>query len=162
MNNGKRNRKFLVDIDNANFEPETVNVIIQGYIPSSNGTTLRVRIVGEKAYLTLKSLTKGLTKAFTRDEYEYEIPLKDAVQMLDEMCDQRVIMKERYEIPFKGKLWEVDIFFAENEGLVVAEIELESEDEEFELPDWIGKEVTDDKRYYNALLISNPYSKWKK
>ncbi|MBM9537624.1 CYTH domain-containing protein [Desulfobulbus alkaliphilus] len=130
----------------------------QGYLCTDRKRTVRVRTAGQKGYLTVKGATVGLT----RSEYEYEIPLGDALAMLDTLCPQPQIEKKRYTITFQGCIWEVDEFFGLNEGLVVAEIELQREDQVFERPDWIGKEVTGDPRYYNAALCAAPYSTWKK
>jgi adenylate cyclase len=128
----------------------------QGYLCADRQRTVRVRIAGEKGYLTVKGATTGLA----RSEYEYEIPLKDALAMLDTLCPQPQIEKKRYTIPFRGCTWEVDEFFGLNKGLVVAEIELQREDQVFERPDWIGREVTGDPRYYNAALCAAPYCTW--
>ncbi len=130
----------------------------QGYITSGKErSTVRVRTVGnKKGFLTIKGPTVGAT----RTEYEYEIPFNDAKHMLDELCEGPIIEKERYKISFDGFIWEVDVFFGENEGLVVAEIELLSEDQHFEKPEWIDVEVTADPRYYNSSLIKKPYSTW--
>ncbi len=128
----------------------------QGYLSDVKERTVRVRTIADKAYLTIKGASQGAI----RMEYEYEIPLQDAVTMLDELCIQPIIEKNRYVVEFQGNTWEVDEFFRENEGLVVAEIELESEDQLFEKPDWIGQEVTADKRYFNSNLAGNPYSNW--
>ncbi|NNK14314.1 MAG: CYTH domain-containing protein, partial [Desulfofustis sp.] len=96
-----------------------------------------------------------------RTEFEYEIPVADAKNLLNELCEQPIIEKKRYKIEYRGFVWEVDEFFGENEGLVVAEIELESEDQTFETPEWVGEEVTGDPRYFNSNLIKNPFIKWK-
>jgi len=95
-------------------------------------------------------------------EYEYEIPVEDANVLLDELCEKPIIEKNRYKIEFAGFIWEVDEFFGENKGLIVAEIELESEDQQFEKPEWVGDEVSGDPRYFNSNLIKNPYSSWNK
>ncbi len=148
-------RKFLVDLNKLKL-PERALVIRQGYIPRGNGITVRIRMQDTTGYMTIKGMTVGIS----RDEYEYEIPLEDAEAMLDKFCDERVIKKIRYLVPAGKHTWEIDFFEGENDGLVVAEIELNSESELFEKPDWVGKEVTDEKKYYNALLMDNPYSKW--
>ncbi len=124
----------------------------QGYITTDPSKTIRVRIAEGKAFLTLK----GETKNFSRSEFEYEIPVKDAEELLKQFVGT-IIEKTRYKIGFKGKTWEVDVFKGENEGLVLAEIELKSEDEKFEIPGWISKEVTGDERYYNSNLSLRPY-----
>jgi adenylate cyclase len=147
-------RKFLVDSTKLPLLSNPKH-IIQGYIPAQNAT-LRVRISNDKAYLTLKGRAKGLS----RSEFEYEIPLSDAKSILEELCIKPYIEKKRYIIPVGKHKWELDIFEGANDGLIVAEIELESEDEEFIKPDWISQEVSFDSRYRNSALINNPYSKW--
>ena len=127
----------------------------QGYIPTANSTTVRVRTVGDRGYLTIKSKVVGHTRA----EYEYEIPVKDAWEMLDNLCMKPLIEKFRYKIPIDRLIWEVDEFIGENEGLIIAEVELEYEDQQIELPDWIDKQVND-KKYFNSYLVKHPYSKW--
>jgi adenylate cyclase len=148
-------RKFL-------FDPAKVphlgpgHIIKQGYIPAQNAT-VRVRLKDDKAYLTLKSRAKALV----RSEFEYEIPTEDAQTMLSELCAPPLIEKRRYEVVYEGHLWELDVFEGENEGLYLAEIELASADERFALPPWVIKEVTDDPRYYNANLRTQPYKTFK-
>ena len=148
-------RKFLVVGDAWRALAEGV-VYRQGYLSTDADRTLRVRTVGAKGYLTVKGITVGAT----RTEFEYEIPVADADAMLDELCLRPIIEKTRHKIPFDGLVWEVDVFAGDNDGLVVAEVELASEDQEFRLPDWIGEEVTDDPRYYNANLVAHPYKAW--
>lgn len=130
----------------------------QGYIPTTNGMTVRVRIAGEKGFVTFKDKTVGMS----RNEFEYEIPVQDAKQMLDTMCDIPQIEKYRYVIPAKedGLKWEVDEFLGDNAGLVVAEIEVPTEDTTFSLPEWIDKEVTGEKKYNNSQLCKKPYKEW--
>lgn len=149
-------RKFLVVGD---FKAEVFNSerITQGYICSLSGKTVRVRVRGEKAYLTIKGPRKGLS----RFEWEKEIPVSDAEALL-ELCDEGLIDKIRHLVrATDGHIWEVDEFFGDNAGLVEAEIELGSEDESFVKPSWVGEEVSDDHRYYNSSLIINPYKNWK-
>lgn len=129
----------------------------QGYIRNNGQVTVRARIAGETGYLTLKGPTSGAS----RSEFEYRIPVGDAAEILDELCDKPLIEKRRYKITFEGMLWEIDEFSGENQGLVIAEIELQDEQQEFKRPSWLGKEVTGDKRYYNASLVKNPYQLWK-
>lgn len=130
----------------------------QGYIPTTNGMTVRVRIAGEKGFVTFKDKTIGMS----RNEFEYEIPVAEACQMLDTLCDKPQIEKYRYVIPAEqGLKWEVDEFLGDNAGLVVAEIEVPAEDTKFSLPEWIDKEVTGDKKYNNSQLCKKPYKKWK-
>jgi CYTH domain-containing protein len=128
----------------------------QGYLNSTKERTVRVRIIDEKGFLTVKGITRGAARV----EYEYEIPVVDAQVMLDELCEKPLIEKKRYRIKYKGLTWEVDEFFGENQGLIVAEVELESEDQEINKPAWIGQEVTGDARYFNANLIHHPFQKW--
>jgi CYTH domain-containing protein len=129
----------------------------QGYLAADPVRTVRVRIEGERAVLTIKGKSTGAS----RGEWEYEIPVADAAELLDGLCEQPLVEKTRHRIEHAGHTWEVDEFEGENAGLVVAEIELGSEDEAFEKPDWIGQEVTGEKRYYNSSLIRLPYAKWK-
>ncbi len=129
----------------------------QGYLNSTKERTVRVRTIDDKGFLTIKGISVGATRV----EYEYEIPFDDAENLLNELCEKPIIEKNRYNITHGGFVWEVDEFFGENEGLVVAEIELESEDQTFEKPEWVGEEVTGDPRYFNSNLIKNPFLKWK-
>ena len=128
----------------------------QGYLNSTKERTVRVRTIDDRGYITIKGLNKGATRV----EYEYDIPESDASAMLDDLCERPIIEKNRYKIDFAGLIWEVDEFFGENRGLVVAEVELESEGQQFEKPDWIGDEVTGDPKYFNSNLVINPYIKW--
>jgi CYTH domain-containing protein len=148
-------RKFLVAGD-AWRGLGTGTVFRQGYLSTEKERTVRVRVEGDRARLTIKGITVGATRA----EFEYEIPVADAEEMLDDLCHQPIIEKTRRRIDAAGVVWEVDEFFGVNEGLVVAEVELESEDQEFDLPSWLGKEVTGDARYFNANLIARPFSTW--
>lgn len=129
----------------------------QGYISVSREHTVRVRIAGENGFLTIKGGQVGAGRL----EFEYGVPVPEAEIMLEQLCIKPLIEKNRYRITHRGSLWEVDEFFGDNQGLVLAEIELSSEDQPFDMPDWIGREVTGDPRYYNASLISYPYSAWK-
>lgn len=129
----------------------------QGYLNSDKARTVRIRTVGDQAFLTIKGPTIGVT----RTEFEYPIPYDDCVTMLNDLAEQPVIDKIRYRIPVDGLIWEVDEFFGANEGLIVAEVELTSEDQAFEKPDWVGEEVSGDVRYYNSSLIKAPYKTWK-
>ena len=130
----------------------------QGYLNSQKERTVRVRTIDDTGFLTIKGISVGAT----RMEYEYEIPVEDANVLLYELCEKPIIEKNRYKIEFAGFIWEVDEFFGENEGLIVAEIELESEDQQFDKPEWVGDEVSGDPRYFNSNLIKNPYSSWDK
>ena len=148
-------RKFLVDLKKVgplvNGKP-----IQQGYIPTSGNTVVRVRLKDDKAFLTIKSENIGIV----RDEFEYAIPPVDAQEMIGSLCGDCVIHKTRYEIPYDEHIWELDIFHDLNEGLVIAEIELQSEDENFQKPIWVVREVTGDKRLYNSRLVDKPYTQW--
>jgi len=127
----------------------------QGYLNSTKERVVRVRTMGPKAALTIKGISVGATRL----EFEYEIPFDDCEQLL-ELCEQPLIEKTRYKIEAGGLVWEVDEFHGVNEGLVVAECELESEDQAIDKPDWVGEEVTGDPRYFNSNLIANPYTTW--
>ena len=133
--------------------------IKQGYIPTykRTKTAVRIRLYGDNAFLTIKGKSKGAT----RSEFEYAIPVEEAHQMIRELCGRSLIEKVRYKIDYSGVTWEVDVFEGQNEGLILAEVELESEDQAIVLPDWVDKEVTDDQRYYNANLVVNPFKRWK-
>ena len=128
----------------------------QGYLSTVAERTVRVRLIRDKGWLTIKGITVGATRA----EYEYEIPADEAGEMLDVLCERPLIEKTRYRIEHQGLIWEVDEFDGDNAGLIIAEVELEEENQTVVLPDWIGEEVTDDPRYYNANLIANPYATW--
>lgn len=148
-------RKFLVRDDswrnNHSGKPYR-----QGYLSTVKERTVRVRTAGEKAFLTVKGVSSGAA----RSEYEYEIPTADANEMLDRLCERPLIEKTRYRIPYENLRWEVDEFAGENRGLIVAEVELKDENEHFARPPWVGREVTDDPRYYNVNLVAHPFSKW--
>ena len=148
-------RKFLLQGDAWRGLGQAV-LLRQGYLSSARERVVRVRIEGEQAMLTIKGANVGAT----RGEWEYPIPLADAVELLDGLCEQPLIEKVRHRIEHAGMVWEVDEFLGANAGLVVAEIELASEDQPFEKPDWIGAEVSGDARYYNANLIRHPFSQW--
>jgi len=151
-------RKFLVDLPTVEL-PQTGRAIKQGYFPIADHvrTVVRVRISDDKAFLTIKGANVGAV----RPEYEYPIPRNDALEMLHDLCQKPLVEKIRYEIQVGQHTWELDIFEGENEGLVLAEVELASETEQFDIPGWAREEVTDDSRYYNANLIGNPFSKWR-
>ena len=148
-------RKFLVKGDGWRSQGTGV-LYRQGYLSTVPERSVRVRLVRDKAYLTIKGITVGATRA----EYEYEIPAEDAGEMLDNLCLHPLIEKTRYRLQHHGLIWEVDEFEGDNAGLVLAEVELEQEDQAVILPDWVGKEVTGDPRYYNARLITEPYKQW--
>ncbi len=128
----------------------------QGYLSSAKERTVRIRTAGDAAFLTIKGLAAGATRA----EYEYAIPLEDGNEMLDTLAEQPLIEKVRYTIAYGNAVWEIDEFLGENQGLVVAEVELSSEDQPFDRPEWLGEEVTGDPRYYNSSLVAHPYSRW--
>ncbi len=146
-------RKFLVHADTwRGTEPVRM---AQGYLNRDKSRTIRVRVAGEEAFLTIKGLSQGATRA----EFEYAIPVADA-QALLALCDGPVIDKLRHVIVHEGNTWEVDEFLGANAGLVVAEIELQSEDQAFVRPDWLGQEVTGDPRYFNSSLVTQPFNTW--
>lgn len=148
-------RKFLVDQDKLG-ELNCGIAIKQGYVPTSDKTAVRVRVMGDQAFLTLKGENRGAI----RTEFEYEIPLDDAEQMLTELCTGPKVDKTRYLITHDKHLWELDIFSGENQGLVVAEVELNHEDETVTLPEWVASEVTGDPKYYNSNLLNHPFKNW--
>lgn len=150
-------RKFLVK--NYSFKKEAFakNHIAQGYLSSVPERTVRVRIKGEKGFLTIKGASND--SGLSRFEWEKEIPVSEAKSLLL-LCEKGVIDKTRFEIKKGNHVFEVDEFYNDNEGLIVAEIELDSESDTFEKPDWLGKEVTGDIRYYNAYLSKNPFKNW--
>ena len=150
-------RKFLLRGDGWRNEGTAV-LLRQGYLSSQRERVVRVRIEGAQAMLTIKGRSVGAS----RGEWEYPIPLADAEELLDGLCEQPLVEKYRRRIDFAGMVWEVDEFLGVNAGLVVAEIELTAEDQPFAKPDWVGAEVTDDVRYFNANLIKHPFSQWTK
>lgn len=147
-------RKFLVRNDSWRTVEGTP--FRQGYLNSDLNRVVRVRTMGKQAVLTVKGLNTGAV----RREFEYEIPLDDANAMLDDLCERPLIEKTRHKVEFAGHTWEIDEFLGDNAGLVVAELELQSVDEDFEKPDWLGEEVTDDPRYFNSNLVLRPYTTW--
>ena len=150
-------RKFLVS---GNFMRDVYaeRHIVQGYLCSAKGRTVRVRIRDEAGFLTIKGPTDA--KGMSRNEFEYPIPLEDAEKLL-ELCEPGAIDKIRYLARIGKHTWEIDVFHGANEGLILAEVELESEEEEFERPTWLGREVTGDRRFYNSSLTKHPYTEWK-
>ncbi|SHH68528.1 CYTH domain-containing protein [Flavobacterium johnsoniae] len=152
-------RKFLVKSNDFKEQAFAKNNIAQGYLSSVPERTVRVRIKDEKAYLTIKGI--GHQGGMSRFEWENQIPLDEAAELL-KLCEKGKIEKTRYEIKSGNHIYEVDEFYGENEGLIMAEIELQSETENFEKPDWLGEEVTNDERYYNAYLSKNPFKNWSK
>lgn len=149
-------RKFLVKGDFSR-QVASAERIVQGYICSQPGRTVRIRIRGEKGFLTIKGASDE--KGLSRYEFEQPISLADAEELL-KLCEPGAIDKVRHLVPAGKHTWEIDVFHGDNEGLVLAEIELASEDEPFERPEWVGQEVSGDRRYYNSMLTKHPYTKW--
>ena len=148
-------RKYLLKDDSWRLGAEGV-LYRQGYLSTEVERNVRVRTIGERAFLTIKGKGEGITRL----EFEYQIPIADGEAILDRLCDRPLIEKLRYKIEHRGLVWEVDEFRGENAGLVVAEVELESEDQAFAVPAWVGEEVTADPRYLNANLVRRPYTTW--
>lgn len=147
-------RKFLVDTDKWKPMGEGTRMT-QAYLSVFPSPTVRIRIAGKKAFLTIK----GPSKTLVRPEFEYEVPVTDANEILN-LAVTEPVEKVRYECNFEGFIWEIDVFSGKNTGLVLAEIELEAEDQIFPLPDWILDEVTGDERYYNSFLSHHPFQEW--
>ena len=150
-------RKFLVKNDDFIKQSTKKQVIKQGFLSTDKKRTVRVRIKDDKGFLTIKGISND--SGTTRMEWEKEIPLPEAEQLL-KICKKPIIIKNRYLVPFNGNIFEVDVFKKKNKGLVLAEVELQSEDQNFKKPNWLGKEVTGDKRYYNSVLQKHPFKKW--
>ena len=150
-------RKFLVNSNAFKTEAFTQNRISQGYLSSVPERTVRVRIKGNKGFLTIKGVSNE--SGLSRFEWEKEIPVDEATALL-KLCEQGVIEKTRFEVKMGNHIIEIDEFYGDNEGLILAEIELQSETETFEKPNWLGAEVTQDFRYYNSYLSQNPYKRW--
>jgi adenylate cyclase len=148
-------RKFLVDADTWRLLESEGSFYCQGYLSTSPQRTVRVRVADEKGFLTVKGLVTGATRA----EYEYEIPIDEA-QALLKICQKPLIEKKRHIIDGGEVTWEVDEFLGENQGLILAEVELRNENQEFMKPSWLAGEVTHDRRYYNANLVAYPYGSW--
>jgi len=147
-------RKFLVNTEK--WTPKVQGtLLVQAYLSVDPNPTVRVRIAGEKAFLTIK----GRTKTISRPEFEYEIPVNEAQEMMN-LAISKPVEKIRYKIMHEGFLWEVDVFSGKNEGLVIAELELESEDQSFPRPDWLLTEVSGDRKYYNSYLSEHPFQEW--
>jgi adenylate cyclase len=148
-------RKYLVNT--VLWKPQGVGVHFkQGYLNSQKERIVRVRLLGARATLTIKGLTNGIT----RSEFEYDIPAADASVLLETLCERPLIDKHRHTELHHGKTWEIDVFHGDNDGLVVAEIELKGADETFTLPAWASKEVSDDPRYFNSNLLKHPFRMW--
>ncbi|MDF5737909.1 MULTISPECIES: CYTH domain-containing protein [unclassified Nostoc] len=148
-------RKYLVRGDSWRGLAEG-SVYRQGYIPTQDNVTVRIRIVGEKSYLTIK----GPNIKYSRLEFEYPIPIEDAQEILETLCERPFIEKIRFKIKSGGLIWEIDEFDGVNKGLILAEVELSDENQQIELPIWIGEEVSHDSRYFNSNLVKHPFSQW--
>lgn len=148
--------KFLVRDERWRREVERSVRMRQGYLTSDARCSVRVRVAGEQGHLNVKSGTLGIQ----RSEYEYPIPLAEAEEMLDTLCEQPLLEKTRHFVRFGGHLWEIDEFEGDNTGLIVAEVELSRTDEPFDRPDWLGEDVSHDIRYYNSQLARHPYRTW--
>lgn len=148
-------RKFLLKHDGWRNASHSKTVFKQAYLNSTPERTVRVRIAGDEAFLTIKGKNQGIV----RSEFEYAVPLADAEQLLA-LCETAPLEKYRYTVEHAGHVWEIDEFSGVNAGLLVAEIELNSEQESFAIPDWLGEEVSGDKRYYNSYLSIHPFSSW--
>ena len=148
-------RKFLVKGDSWR-KGIHGSLYRQGYLSTLKERTVRVRTFDKKGFLTVKGVTTGISRA----EYEYEIPFKDAGEMLDSLSERPLIEKKRYRVKHEGMIWEVDVFLGDNEGLVLAEVELENETQQLSLRRWIGEDVSQDPRYFNANLVKNPFTTW--
>ncbi len=149
-------RKFLVLNDSWREDAGPGAYISQGYLGDAKNASVRVRVEGERANINIKGATLGIS----RSEYEYSIPKDEALEMLKNLCLKPLIEKSRYRVKVSDHIWEVDLFAGDNAGLVVAEVELASEDQPFEKPAWAGDEVSDDARYYNVCLVNHPYKDW--
>jgi len=149
-------RKFLVKDDRWRSLATGV-VYRQGYITASRDRTVRVRVAGDRGFLTIKGKSVGLSRA----EFEYAIPLEDAMTLLDTLCEPPLIEKVRYRLEYSGLIWEIDEFGGENAGLILAEVELSDANQAIAIPDWIGEEVSHDPRYFNANLTKHPYCQWR-
>ncbi len=149
-------RKFLVKNELWRKHVIAESKLVQGYLARGENATVRVRTAGNSANVNIKGATAGIR----RTEFEYEIPLADAEEMLQQLALQPYIEKTRFRVRCGDHIWDLDLFAGENSGLVLAEIELESEQELFEMPPWAGDEVSDDSRYYNANLAQQPFSRW--
>ena len=149
-------RKFLLCSDAWRARARSRVLMRQGYLSSGSRCSIRARIAGEQAWLNMKAKRSGMTRL----EYEYSIPVSEANEILDELCDGPLVEKYRHEIAVGEHVWEIDEFLGDNAGLIVAEIELSAESESFERPEWLGDEVTSDERYYNFNLAKHPFKLW--
>ncbi len=149
-------RKFLVRDESWRIQADNGVFYRQGYLASDTHSCVRVRLAGQQAWLTVKQATSPIRRL----EYEYPIPVQDARELLDGIDEQHSIGKTRYRVTYAGHLWELDVYQDSNAGLVIAEIELNDEQESFDLPPWLGDEVSDDPRYYDMNLATLPYPRW--
>jgi len=149
-------RKFTIINDSWKQAATGSSRFRQGYMGTDEKASVRIRLEDNKANINIKSATLGIQ----RQEYEYDIPVTDANEMLDTLCHKPLIEKTRHYVQHEGKTWEIDVFQGDNQGLVIAEIELDAEDESFALPDWAGEDVSHDTRYYNVCLVNHPYKDW--
>jgi adenylate cyclase len=149
-------RKFMVINDKWKDSVVSQTVIKQGYLATTEKASVRVRVGGDQANINIKGTTKGIS----RREYEYPIPLEEAQELLDHLVTGAAIDKVRYKVRCGNHIWDLDLFRGANQGLVVAEVELSHEDEDFVMPDWVGDEVSMDTRYYNASLVQHPFCDW--
>lgn len=148
-------RKFLVKSDE--WRPLGKQIFYQqGYLLADKNRTIRIRTFDEKGFITIKGSSKGIS----RSEFEYEIPVEEAKMILETLCEKPLIKKYRTKIKFNNLIWEVDEFIDENYGLIIAEVELEHENQKIKIPNWIGKEVSGDIKYNNSMLVKNPFTKW--
>ncbi len=151
-------RKFLVKNRDFIHQSKSKHSIKQGFLSTHKKRTVRIRILDNKGFITIKG--KSDKKGLVRLEWEKEIPLNEAKQLL-KLCKKPILSKTRYLIDFKGSLFEIDVFKKKNKGLIIAEIELDNKNQSFEKPDWLGKEVTGEIKYYNSVLSKQPYKDWK-
>lgn len=149
-------RKFLLKNDSWRNQVSSSAKIRQGYLAPVSKASVRVRLDGERANINIKSATLGVR----RMEYEYSIPVDEAMELLDQLCQTPQINKTRFKVEYAGHIWEIDEFYGDNDGLIVAEIELDHESEAFEKPEWLGEEVSGDARYYNVNLAKHPFKNW--
>ena len=149
-------RKFLVKDLSWKKSATSFKDFQQGYFPTGDGVTVRARIAGDKARLTIKGPVKGISRA----EFEYPVPIADAIAFLTDFCVKPVILKRRWYVPFGEFTWEVDEFAGKNDGLIVAEIELDAPDREFPVPPWLGREVSHEPRFRNSRLVRHPFCEW--
>ncbi len=149
-------RKYLVVNDKWKLHVESEATLKQGYLATLPNASIRVRVAKGSAHLNIKSVTLGIS----RSEYEYEIPLEEGEEILANLTAGPIIDKVRYKVRCGNHIWDLDLFHGDNEGLIVAEVELDAEDETFEMPEWAGEEVSGDPKYYNASLVKRPYCDW--